>query len=85
MDQNAELFLARTGQPTRWEDEEKATNDVEELREEFRRRLYGSGCVPGTAQQALGHPAGPRACMHRPASTTTARRGKLADTEENML
>ena len=42
MDQNAELFLARTGQPTRWEDEEKATNDVEQLREEFRRRLYAA-------------------------------------------
>jgi len=43
MDQNSELFLARTGQPTRWEDEEKATNDVEQLRAEFRRRLYANG------------------------------------------
>jgi len=40
MDQNAELLLSRIGQPPRWEDEEKATNDVEQLREEFRRRLY---------------------------------------------
>ena len=43
MDQNAELLLARTAQPIRWEDEEKATNDVEQLREEFRRRLYANG------------------------------------------
>ena len=43
MDQKADLFLARTGQPTRWEDEEKATNHVEELRREFRRRLYAEG------------------------------------------
>jgi hypothetical protein len=43
MDQNAELFLARTVQPPRWEDEEKATNDVEQLRAEFLRRLYAAG------------------------------------------
>jgi hypothetical protein len=43
MDQNAELLLARTAQQVRWEDEEKATNDVEQLREEFRRRLYANG------------------------------------------
>ena len=43
MDQNAELFLARMGPPARWEDEEKATNDVEQLRAEFRRRLYADG------------------------------------------
>jgi hypothetical protein len=40
MDQNTELLLSRIAQPTRWEDEEKATNDVEQLRAEFRRRLY---------------------------------------------
>jgi hypothetical protein len=43
MDQNTELILSRIAQPTRWEDEEKATNDVEQLRAEFRRRLYANG------------------------------------------
>ena len=41
MDRNTELLLVKAGQLTRWEDEDKATNDVRELREEFRRRLYG--------------------------------------------
>lgn len=40
MDQNTDLLLSRIAQPTRWEDEERATNDVEQLRAEFRRRLY---------------------------------------------
>ncbi len=43
MDENTELLLATAGRTTRWEDEEKATNDVDQLREEFRRRLYGNG------------------------------------------
>jgi hypothetical protein len=43
MEQDAELLLARAYQEVRWEDEEKATNDVEQLREEFRRRLYANG------------------------------------------
>jgi hypothetical protein len=34
MDRNTELLLAKAGQPPRWEDEQKATNDVEQLREE---------------------------------------------------
>jgi hypothetical protein len=54
MDRNIELLLAKAGQLTRWEDEEKATNDVEELREEFRRRLYGSGCVKNATEQTNG-------------------------------
>jgi hypothetical protein len=29
MDPNTELLLAKTAHPIRWEDEEKATNDVE--------------------------------------------------------
>lgn len=45
MDQNTELLLAKASGPIRWEDEEKATNDLELLREEFRRRLY-SGTPP---------------------------------------
>jgi hypothetical protein len=46
MDQNTELILSRIAQPTRWEDEEKTTNDVEQLRAEFRRRLYADGDTP---------------------------------------
>lgn len=45
MDQNTELILTRTARPTRWEDEEKATNDVEQLRAEFRRRLYADAAT----------------------------------------
>jgi len=54
MDRNTELLLAKAGELTRWEDEEKPTNDVEELREEFRRRLYGNGCVKSAAGQTNG-------------------------------
>lgn len=43
MDQNTELLLSRIAQPPRWEDEEKATNDIEQLRAEFRSRLYADG------------------------------------------
>jgi hypothetical protein len=56
MDQNAELLLARAAQTVRWEDEEKATNDVEQLREEFRRRLYANGNAE-TAAPARNGPA----------------------------
>ena len=50
MDQNTELLLSRIAQPIRWEDEEKATNDVEQLRAEFRQRLYGNGDAPTPAE-----------------------------------
>jgi hypothetical protein len=40
MDENTELILLKATRPLRWEDEEKATNDMDLLREEFRRRLY---------------------------------------------
>jgi len=40
MDKNTELILAQSAPPANWEDEEKATNDLDELREEFRKRLY---------------------------------------------
>jgi hypothetical protein len=60
MDPNTDLLLAKAGQPPRWEDEEKATNDVEQLREEFRRRLYGSGCAETSTEQKNG-PAGAEA------------------------
>jgi hypothetical protein len=54
MDRNTELLLVKATQLARWEDEEKATNDVEELREEFRRRLYGSECVKSPAEPRNG-------------------------------
>ncbi len=57
MDRNTELLLQKAERFTRWEDEEKATNDVGELREEFRRRLYGSGDTVGAAEPTDG-PAG---------------------------
>ena len=58
MDQNTELLLAKAAQPTRWEDEEKATNDVGLLREEFRRRLYGNGEGDGAARERNGSSGG---------------------------
>ena len=39
MDAQLKLWLDKAV-PIRWEDEEKATNDVEELRREFRKRLH---------------------------------------------
>ncbi len=58
MDPNMELLLAKAAPPIRWEDEEKATNDVEQLREEFRRRLYGNGEADGTGQKGNGTSGG---------------------------
>jgi hypothetical protein len=40
MDKNTELILAQSAPPANWEDEEKATNDLDLLREEIRQRLY---------------------------------------------
>jgi hypothetical protein len=42
MERNTELLLTEAGQHTRSADEEKAANDVEELRMEFRGRLVGN-------------------------------------------
>ena len=52
MDRNTELLLAKAGQATRWEDEEKATNNLDVLRDEFRRRLYVDGAQPPSEQVA---------------------------------
>src|SRR5438874_1494516 len=40
MDKNTELSLAHSAPAANWEDEEKATNDLDELGEDFRKRLY---------------------------------------------
>jgi hypothetical protein len=40
VDKNTELILAHSAPPANWEDEEKATNDLDELREELRKRLH---------------------------------------------
>jgi hypothetical protein len=58
MDQNLELLLANAAQPIRWENEEKATYDVEQLREEFRRRLYGNGEAEGAVRERNGSSGG---------------------------
>jgi len=41
---------ARAAEPTRWENEEKATNDVDELRKEFRERLYPKNAIATTVK-----------------------------------
>jgi hypothetical protein len=43
MEPSIQLLLAMAAPPVRWEDEEKGVYDVEHLRQEFRRRLYGRG------------------------------------------
>jgi hypothetical protein len=50
MDWNTELNLAHAAPPMQWEDEEKATNELDELREEFRKRCL-SECVAGLVSQ----------------------------------
>jgi hypothetical protein len=40
MDPRTTLILIATPEPSRWEDQEKSTNDVKVLTEEFRQRLY---------------------------------------------
>lgn len=40
MDRNTELIMGKTGEPRRWEDEEKASYNIELLEAEFRKRLY---------------------------------------------
>ncbi len=41
MDENARLLLEKGSRAPAWEDEERGNYDLETLREEFRRRLYG--------------------------------------------
>jgi hypothetical protein len=42
MSQNEELLLQKSARVQNWEDEEKASYDLETLREEFRKRLYAN-------------------------------------------
>lgn len=42
MDETMKLKLRLAPPQPKWEDEEKATNDVKVLREEYRRLLYAS-------------------------------------------
>jgi hypothetical protein len=46
MDANTTLLLALTGESTRWEDEERGNYDVDQLRQEFRSRLYATEIPP---------------------------------------
>lgn len=43
MDRQTELLFAMSGRTTRWEDEEKSSNDLDVLREEFRRLFLAKG------------------------------------------
>jgi hypothetical protein len=43
MDPNTELLLQKAARVKNWEDEESASYDLETLRAEFHKRLYGSG------------------------------------------
>jgi hypothetical protein len=43
MDERLELFLEKAARAKNWEDEESASYDLATLREEFHRRLYGTG------------------------------------------
>ena len=54
MDKNIELILAQSAPPANWEDEEKATNDLELLREEFRKRLYSERGAKLVGQEKNG-------------------------------
>jgi hypothetical protein len=42
MDRNEELVLQKAIRVQNWEDEERASYDMETLREEFRQRLYAN-------------------------------------------
>ena len=53
---NTELLLARAAESSRWEDEERGAYGVEQLRKEFRHRLYG-GEAPGEGHPEQGEPA----------------------------
>jgi hypothetical protein len=46
MDKNTELLIAKAPEAARWEDEEKASYDLESLRKGFNRHLYGSDQAP---------------------------------------
>jgi hypothetical protein len=54
MDQNTKIILANAAKAENWEDQEKATDDVQTLIEEFNNRLYlrveasPNGEAPGT-------------------------------------
>ena len=58
MDKSTELILAKSGLPANWEDEEKATNDLDVLREEFTRRLYSERGARLLGQESNGQDAG---------------------------
>lgn len=57
MDKNTELILAQSASPANWGDEEKATNDLDLLREEFRKRLYSERGARLISQERNGEGA----------------------------
>lgn len=40
MDKNTKLILAATASPARWEDDDKSSNELTQLQNEYRERLY---------------------------------------------
>ena len=56
MDENMKLKLRVAAPQPNWEDEEKATNDVKVLREEYRRLLYASESEVAPQGQCDGKP-----------------------------
>jgi hypothetical protein len=50
VDEKTRLLLQKAGRAPEWEDEERATYDLETLRQEFRKRLY-AGQGNGSEEQ----------------------------------
>jgi len=59
MDKNIQLILAHLAPAANWEDEEKATNELNLLREEFRKRLYSEKGAKLIEQEMDGGRFGP--------------------------
>jgi hypothetical protein len=51
MDPNTDLLLQKAARVKNWEDEESASYDLQTLREEFQRRLYGTNGQTVLAQE----------------------------------
>ena len=54
MDPNTELLLQKAARAKNWEDEESASYDLDTLRAEFHKRLYGTDRKAVTEEQHNG-------------------------------
>lgn len=52
MDENTELLLLKAAQTKQWEDEERASYDLETMRAEFRKRLYTADTATSPPERA---------------------------------